>query len=100
MPEVQRRLLLQKKRRTSDKIFGPPHSGSLLGRGGDSPRMRSECRTLTRCQYPRRHDFAIRDVEGCFFFCWSWHKEQWLIARRARRVVRSEWSVVVQEGQR
>ena len=30
--------------------------------------MRSECRTLIRCQYPRRHDFAIRDGEGCFFF--------------------------------
>ena len=99
MPEVQRRLLLQKKC-TSEKIFGPPLSGSLLGRGGDSPRMRSECRTLTRCQYPRRHDFVIRDGEGCFFFCPSWHKDRWLIARRARRVLRSEWSVVVQEGQR
>ena len=39
----------------------------------DSPRMRSESGTLIRCQYPRRHDFAIRDGEG-LFFCWSWHQ--------------------------
>ena len=61
--------------------------------------MRSECRTLIRCQYPRRHDFAIRDGEGCFFLL---ELAQRSVADRSEGSSRCavELNVVVQEGQR
>ena len=49
----------------------------------------------------RFHDHCYAEnLKAGFFVLLELTPERWLIARRVRRVVRSMWSVVVQEGQR
>ena len=83
---------------TSESFFGPSLTCSLLCTRSDVQRMRGKSRTLIHCQDPRSRGIAIRDSEGCFSV--GGGSRMVGDCTVERRVVRSEWSVVVRDRDR